>query len=286
LNFNYLPDLSDDIKSGATDRSPLWPLIRQSSIRTILENSGYLTVAFETGFYWTELDNANVYLSDSETSALQTGPIGGLNIFEAPFLKTTAALIISDATIKLPRAVSDALNYPTRLHRERVLYDLEMLERMPATLETPKFVFAHIVSPHEPFVFGPNGEDIRLEDSLSRDEFVTAYRDQVHYLNQRLLDVVSQLISTSQTPPVIILQGDHGVASFSDEVRMKIFNAYYLPDAENSQPYSTISPVNTFRIILNSYFGNDFDLLEDTSYFSTYDDPYNFNVISDLRSCG
>ena len=153
LNFNYLPDLSDDIKSGATDRSPLWPLIRQSSIRTILENSGYLTVAFETGFYWTELDNANVYLSDSETSALQTGPIGGLNIFEAPFLKTTAALIISDATIKLPRAVSDALNYPTRLHRERVLYDLEMLERMPATLETPKFVFAHIVSPPRAFCF-------------------------------------------------------------------------------------------------------------------------------------
>ena len=108
----------------------------------------------------------------------------------------------------------------------------------------------------------------------------------MHYLNQRLLDVVSQLISTSQTPPVIILQGEHGVASFSDEVRMKIFNAYYLPDAEHSQPYSTISPVNTFRIILNSYFGNDFDLLEDTSYFSTYDDPYNFNVISDLRSCG
>ena len=56
--------------------------------------------------------------------------------------------------------------------------------------------------------------------------------------------------------------------------RMAIFNAYYLPEYCRSGLYPTTTPVNTFRIILNSCLGTTFELLEDESYWwDAYKDP-------------
>lgn len=40
--------------------------------------------------------------------------------------------------------------------------------------------------------------------------------------------------------------------------------------------FASITPVNTFRLIFNLYFGARFELLNDRSYYSTYDNPYRF----------
>ncbi len=60
---------------------------------------------------------------------------------------------------------------------------------------------------------------------------------------------------------------------------MKILNAYFLPGESDGLLYPSISPVNTFRVILNLYFGGQYPLLEDISLFSKYDDPYDFTLI-------
>jgi len=52
-----------------------------------------------------------------------------------------------------------------------------------------------------------------------------------------------------------------------------ILNAYHLPGDGNSQLYDSISPVNTFRVIFNQYFGADLKLLEDRSYYSPPNQP-------------
>ena len=41
-------------------------------------------------------------------------------------------------------------------------------------------------------------------------------------------------------------------------------------------PYDTITPVNTFRVILNHYFDQRLELLPDESYYSFWDLPYEF----------
>jgi len=46
-----------------------------------------------------------------------------------------------------------------------------------------------------------------------------------------------------------------------------ILNAYYLPAVDASVFYDEISPVNTFRLVLNSYFNADLDLLKDRTFF-------------------
>jgi hypothetical protein len=40
--------------------------------------------------------------------------------------------------------------------------------------------------------------------------------------------------------------------------------------------YETISPVNTFRVIFNAYFGTDYEILPDISYYSPIPDIYDF----------
>ena len=54
--------------------------------------------------------------------------------------------------------------------------------------------------------------------------------------------------------------------------KMSILNAYHLPDGGDQLLYDTITPVNTFRLILNHYLNGDYDLLEDISWYIYYDD--------------
>jgi hypothetical protein len=63
---------------------------------------------------------------------------------------------------------------------------------------------------------------------------------------------------------------------------MRILNAYYLPDAGGGELYESISPVNSFRVLFNTYFGGKLELLADTAYF--YDDKRSqFLVTPDQR---
>ena len=57
---------------------------------------------------------------------------------------------------------------------------------------------------------------------------------------------------------------------------MKNLNSYYFPDQNYDLLYPTITPVNTFRVILDQYFNQKLSLLEDRSLFSAYDVPYNY----------
>lgn len=46
-----------------------------------------------------------------------------------------------------------------------------------------------------------------------------------------------------------------------------MLNAYYLPGANVSEIlYPSITPVNTFWVIFNNYFGTNLDLLPDKNY--------------------
>jgi hypothetical protein len=89
---------------------------------------------------------------------------------------------------------------------------------------------------------------------------------------------MSILLSKSSTQPIIILQGDHGPWIQTGPGQFEILNAYYLP-GHNDQLYSTVSPVNSFRLVFNAYFGTDYTLLPDTSYYSPIPNIYEFNVV-------
>jgi hypothetical protein len=166
--------------------------------------------------------------------------------------------------------------------RMRVLSALDKLKSIP---DKPghQFVFAHLVIPHPPYSFGPNGEAISFNDGAPVEERIKAYTDQVLFINHEILEVVDAILSKSEPPPVIIIQGDHGPLpdiAFSGDEKMPILNAYYLPGTEAQKNlYPSITPVNTFRVILNSYFDQNLPLLNDVSYYAPKGNHDAFEVI-------
>jgi hypothetical protein len=56
---------------------------------------------------------------------------------------------------------------------------------------------------------------------------------------------------------------------------MSIFAAYHFPDA-SEQAYPTVTPVNGARLLANQYLGTNLPRLEDESFFSTWERPYEF----------
>jgi hypothetical protein len=48
--------------------------------------------------------------------------------------------------------------------------------------------------------------------------------------------------------------------------KMGILNAYYLPGITDSHLYESITPVNSFRLVLDHYFGAGLGLLPDRNY--------------------
>ncbi len=173
----------------------------------------------------------------------------------------------------------------------------ENLKQVPQ-LPGPKFVFVHISSPHPPFVFGANGEAVRYGDCNGLDgasfqgsleDYLRGYPQQMAYISRLTEEVVENILENSVTPPVIIIQGDHGsgmllnwdsVESSCLLERTSILNAYYLPSHRKTQLYETITPVNSFRVVLNDLFNLDLALLEDKSYFSSWDKPYQVEDIT------
>jgi hypothetical protein len=266
LNFNYLESLGDQYKPGNTSRVGLPEFIKHSATREALESLGYQVVAFETGFEATQFEDADHYFS---SKAVQ-----GINDFENLFVRTTAGRIMAEGVAFLNlRPDWEARD---QAHRERVLFTLDKLKNIRA-VKGPKFVFAHIVSPHWPHVFGPNGESVH-----EHPDSVSGYRDQVVFINTQIVPILSEIIAHSNPAPVIVLQGDHGAIIESPARRMSILNAYYLP-ASGHLLYENISPVNTFRIIFNSFFGSNAALLQDLSYYSRYEHPFEFQIVPNER---
>ena len=64
--------------------------------------------------------------------------------------------------------------------------------------------------------------------------------------------------------------------------QMSIFSAYYLPGTEKNLSNNVITPVNTFRIIFNSYFNTDYELLENKMYLIDDDDPDYFTDVTNI----
>jgi hypothetical protein len=224
------------------------------------------------------LRDADIFLTPEGGYREHLSLLGGANQFEVMLMDTSALILVTDATLKLPAMLKPDLQSHERMLREHILYILDTLPKVPR-LPAPKFVFAHIVSPHSPYIFGPDGEETQNADL----DTIVGYTNQVTYLNKRILPIIDEIISASETPPIIILQADHGWARDEPERRMRILNAYYLPGSGDELLYKSVSPVNTFRLIFNHYFEADFPLLDDLSYYSAMSSPYNYIPIADDR---
>jgi hypothetical protein len=282
LNCEYINDRIGRMYVNSRNRSLVRNLIRNSSVVKFLKQQGYLFAAFSSGYSYTEMDKADIYINSK----------GTLSEFQNLLVNSTPLPVLLD---QIPGGSQ------FDLHRERLLGIFEHLPEM-TEIVPPVFVFAHILAPHPPFVFGEHGEPVCREGCFSLEdgshyskygddeEYQRKYINQLAFINTKIKEVVDQLVSDSLHQPIIIIQADHGPGSQLDwkdidktnlEERMSILSAYYLPGDSQKELYQDITPVNTFRVIFNEYFDAGYELLEDESYFSTIKQPYKFTCITD-----
>lgn len=273
MNFEYLDGLAKRVGIESGDKKPLREYLVNNRVFSFLKRYGYSTVAFTSGFRWSELRDADVYMSEG---------VWALNDFSGELVYNTPIAALIELFANRP--------FKHILHRRRVLYSFEHLTDT-VKMELPIFVFAHIACPHHPFVFDQDGRPAGSMKSPA--DFSKRYVQQLKYVNKRVIELVDELLANSVQRPVIVLQADHGIRWRLNKEKpqrntpriykecFSILNAYYLPDCNYSQFYDSISPVNTFRVIFNHYFGTEFELLKDESYFSTRKHSYNFINVTD-----
>lgn len=282
LNLDYLDDLASRMGADSRDRAPLGDLLRDNTVFRLLREKGYVIAAFSSGYGATEFEEADLYLS----------PGWSWDEFEIALMNTTPLQLVLDEQVEYS---------PYELHRRRILYTLEHLEDVPRQ-KAPRFVFAHIIAPHPPFVFGEHGEEITPDreflvadgshymETGTREEYIKQYRDQLVFITDQIEKALDRILAKASRPSIIILQSDHGPGSLLDwevpentyfKERLAILNAYYLPDHNFTGLYDGISPVNTFRVIFREYFGAEYELLPDESYYSRWKQLYDFLDVTD-----
>jgi hypothetical protein len=307
LNMAYIQDFDTELGVVIDDVSQVSDLMEHSRGRRFLESLGYKTVAFGTGYGQTEFYSADYYYTsidavmDQNTSWISNQAITS---FEGQLIHTTLTRAFLDLQILGQEQLRQKILDPEYLiHRRRILYAFDMIPKID-DMPGQYFVFAHIISPHPPFVFGELGELVEHEHpyalmdanyfSGSREDYITGYHNQLKYINMRVQKMIDELLSNADVPPVIILQADHGPGAYleweSPEEsdlweRTSILNAYYLPGVDQGLLYEDITPVNSFRVVFSQYFGADLALLPDKTYHSTWDYPLDFISLEpdDLR---
>lgn len=171
---------------------------------------------------------------------------------------------------------------------------LEALNNLAVTTspEGGRFVFAHILSPHDPYLFNADGsiaisQDAGISDKLVKDK----YLGQLQFMNTQINSLVQSILERSQGKAIILINSDEGpypdsmnntvirtpelsaffnsggfkgdMRRWPDEMlKMKysILQAVHIPAAEPDD-YLNMSSVNMFRVVLNRYLGYELPYL-------------------------
>jgi len=277
LNLDYIPKLVPDATPKTEGREALDDLVNDSKLARVFRSKGYTNIAVTTGFPNFKFPHADLNLDGPQT----------MTLFESTLLDKTP----------IPQGDS-GFSAMFALRRQLLLAAFTNLENLARPTATPRFIFAHILAPHPPFVFnedgstrpkkGPfgywDGSDY-MEYMGPPADYKSGYVGQAKYLSQRMLEVVKRLLSQPGQKPIIILQGDHGSKLHLDQAEEsktdmnEVFSnleALYVPDSIKAKLYPEVTPVNFFRIILSGLFGDNLAVLPDRSYYSPFPRPYEF----------
>lgn len=269
---------ADALKAQAQDGSDREPIHRMLGQRlaapAALKEIGYRYV--NIGNWWTPT-NTNV---DADLSLVYEGQ----DQFGSVLAQTTFLRALGDPA----GAPDDPWDWPVM--RENNLYALDRLDEV-TSLPGPKYVFAHLVTTHPPYVHNADGSYTGREQVAQLGD-IESYRRQLTYANSRMLAFVDRVLA-EDPDSIIVLQADEGPfpARYDEEEwgfkwrtatdaeleeKFGILFAMRVPgaDLEAEGFHDAITPINTFRLLFNARFGTDLALLPDRTW--AHEDLYRF----------
>ena len=267
LNMMYMDWVGEDNELSNTKLRELGSYIANNKVAKHLKKAGYKYITFDSGY------------STSSTTSF----VADLNIPCAPVSEFERILLRT--TMLDPFFLYGGV-------RDTILCQFETVGNVAKS--NPNFIFAHIVAPHPPFVFDSNGGNVGMNSGINPWSDKSAFVEQTKFVNKKVLEAITSIKENSKIDPIIIIQSDHGPASSGTEEmlnpsdllikeRMRILNAYYVPESIKKKLYKEITPVNSFRVILSDLLKLDIDLLQDVNWFTPIgQDVYSFDDVSDI----
>ena len=271
LNMNYVNFFSEEVGIESQDRRLAYKLFHDNRVMQLFESNGYSTVNFNSGW--------------GPTTAIK---MADQNMCTQEHYFSSEMLIGLLSNSMLNPIYVDLL---LPVDRERVLCIFSELSELQFKTEKPLFVLAHIMLPHGPYVWGPDGEHKKI-NTLNKSEVEDnkqGYIDQLTFTNKMIQEVIEKIVENDKRSEIIIIQSDHGASIPMDwenpteqmqYERLSNINYIMLPDVNDNLLEDTLTPVNVFRVLLNNYFNTNFELLENRVYYSEYDKPFNFTEIT------
>jgi hypothetical protein len=263
LNFTYLNDLANQVDINSADLRIPYQMIKKNKITAYLKKHGYKYIHF-CSTWGATLRNRYADIEVRNSSG----------IFRDEFLR-----ILADTTV-LKIFNSFIVSDLAEAYRFALIKLAEISQNKAAT-----FTFAHILLPHYPYIFDAQGKVLEKVNRLN--QFASSqwhkkeeYVGQSIFIGNEIALVVEKIIKQSKIEPIIVIQSDHGPTlptkdrTIVRDIRTANLNAFFLPAFDQTNLYPSITPVNTFRIILNHYFKEKLPLLRDATYISPFNKPY------------
>jgi hypothetical protein len=296
LNMRYL-DIIVTSESPATDVYKVYNVMLDHALGKILTGLGYEYIHVASGWFMTKTSrNADLVVDFTPEGRTESGyndvdPISHYpytfenavklpNRFTTHFLQTSFAKYFE----RRPCLLCAPPGPYGWWHPLRSLAWIDYMHGV-GKLDSPKFVFTHLVKPHFPYSFDQHGHISQEIDPDGKIRF-TDWKDghdpevggpfygQIAWLNSQILNVIDSILSESDKMPIIVLTSDHGhIPDINAPNNIEgirningILAAYLLPDGGANMFYSGITSANVFRVLLNFYFGLNVKLLDDVVF--------------------
>jgi hypothetical protein len=285
LNLDYL-DSFVELNFDGYDWVPIYRTLTDNRVARFLDQAGYRE--FHAGPHW-EPTRTGPYVDES------------LNVHDLPELGgrvLRSSLIGEFATISRLGMIDSWYAHCRRLQQQ---FD-ELVET--AARPERKFVFVHLLLPHEPFAM-TQAEQCRTREEADAVGAAKGYIDNLRVANRALLLLVDAILAGPR-PAIIVLQADEGPwppgltyiqskdrrhtetidwAAMTPKqiaIKTKILLAIRYPDDRMPPLDPRASPVNIFRRIFSTYFGLDLPDLPDRSFIYRRDGAlYDFIDVTD-----
>ena len=272
LNIKYVNEFDTSDVNSPKEEEPLYKIIDNNIVMQNFKELGYKNISFDSGWHGTRV----VDIADQ-------------NLCENPNVDWLALHQIKEATI-LPTIKELNKIIGQQIHeqkRQQIFCIFDELIQITEKTKGPVFVFTHIMAPHPSWVFDSDGDKpVELVSVKSKDinKRKLAYIAQMEFANKKVIESINKILSESESEPIIIILSDHGTrivedkqtADERDVIKYGNFMAFYLPNYNESFGYPK-TPVNVFRIIFNSYFNGEFEILEDRVFYGNNKEIKNWN---------
>jgi hypothetical protein len=207
------------------------------------------------------------YLYEYGSASISQRKTGAYGLFFDEF----GELVLDNTMVYALSQKYKANNPAVAQHSDMIYFTVDHIadKRVPS----PKFVYVHLLLPHAPFVFSEEGNIMDSERYANWDYYLDNYKFSIK-VAQEMIDRIL-LEADSKTPPLIILQSDHGarnhlnhsdgsvsLPNYPEELKTLILYALYIPGYDYSSLPQDIHPTNTFPIVFNYLFDTKIPLIE------------------------